>query len=171
MTAEQRRVFEMFVALGTDRSLAKLWEVVKESDIDISEASIKRWSSRFHFFDLATRTDQQIVDGIAEGALPIHRERVEKELKYINKLKDKFYEQVDAGKIDVTLSDFVTLLKTERLILGDPTERREEIKTTRLEHEIVVSSGEVKEILRRSAAQEYGLPTSDTIEGETVDVS
>jgi len=170
MTGEQRRVFEIFVGLGSDRSLEKLIQTLSEvEDIkQVSGSTIKRWSSKFKWFELATRTDQQIVEGIAESALPVHRARVAKDLQYIDKLKDKFYKAVDEGKVEVDLPQFVLLLKTEALLLGDPTERREEVHTHKLAGELQLTDAQLHAVLRVTAAKEFGLPVPETIEGETV---
>ncbi len=66
--------------------------------------------------------------------------------------------EVEASRaIDPDFRDFCESIKLERLILGDPTERREDVKASRL----VVELGEA-ELLhadRAIAAKRYGLPT------------
>jgi hypothetical protein len=173
MTPEQRQVFEIFIGLGAERSLEKLITTLAtmaevEGLKTPSGSTIKRWSSKFKWFELATRTDAEIVAGIAAGALPVHRERTAKALRYIEKMKDTFYKAVDAGTVEVDLPQFVLLLKTEALLLGDPTERREEVHTHKLAGELQLTDTQLRAVLRLTAAKEFGLPVPETIEGETV---
>jgi hypothetical protein len=160
----------MYVALGAERTVDKVIELVKATpDIKASPSTIRRWSWRLRFHEMAERTDAKVVAGVAEAALPIHRERVSRDLHYINIMKEDFYRRIDAGKIHIDLPEFLALLKSEALLLGDPTERREEVHTTKLQHELNLTDSQLKAILRVTAAAEFGLPPpDDAVESEIV---
>jgi hypothetical protein len=159
MDGTQRAVFEVFCGLGHERSLRKLQDTLTANGQSYSDSQLKRWSTKFKWFDLALRTDHAIGVAIEEKMVPVHTERISKALDSINTLKEKFYERVQKGEITVDLPDFINLIKVEALILGDPTERREEVHTTHISHEFKgLNPAQIAAITRIAAAQEYGLP-------------
>jgi hypothetical protein len=158
MDPAQQRVFQMYVGLGPERSILKLLAVCKEAGIDTSEATLKRWSSKFKWTDLVTRTEQQISNRIAEEAMPLHVKNTQKDLDIIGQLKEKFYARVEAGEIKIDLADYVLLLKTEALIVGDPTERKEIVNTDKHTVEVHMTNEQMADFMRFDAIQKHGLP-------------
>ena len=74
-------------------------------------------------------------------------------------IQTKFIESIDG--FDPDFRDFQEAAKMERLILGDPTERREDVKTSRLIVEL--GESELLEAARAIASKRYGLPTNQEI--------
>lgn len=156
MNPLQERVFQMFVALGDERSIPKLHAACKHEGIEQAEITLKRWSQKFKWQDLAQHTDHQIAKAIAEHMLPDHIERTRKGLEYIEKMKEAFYAKVDAGKVDLSVMEFIALLKADQLLLGNPTDRNEHQHTVKVE--LNLSDDEMREAVRFAAARKRGLP-------------
>ena len=161
MNPLQRRVFEMFVGMGDERSLPKLLNLCKASGVEVSEPTLKRWSSKFKWIDLAQDTGKAIADKIAEGMLPDHIARVKLDLEVINKLKDQFRKDVEAGLVAVTLSDYISLIKTEQLLTGNPTDRSANDSTHTLK--IHIDDSEIAAVLGLSERRKRGLPSPELI--------
>jgi len=138
MDETQARVFNMFVGLGRDRSLVDLTSLCIQREISASISTLKRWSSQFEWFALAEFVGHEISSKLTDALLPAHVERAKKDLATISLLKERFHiraqidptdetlpEAVRARAIDLSLADYLSLIKTERLILGDPTERKQ----------------------------------------------
>lgn len=128
----------MFVGLGRERTLVDLASICVQKSITASLSTLKRWSSQFRWFELAIFVGQEISIRLAEEMLPVHVERAKKDLETISILKERFHYRaridptdeslpdiVRARALDLGLNDYLSLIKTERLILGDPTERKE----------------------------------------------
>ena len=162
MGPDQQKVFQMFVHLGRERTLPKLLSVCKEAEIAVSEATLKRWSARFKWVDLATRTDYEIANRIVEEAMPMHIHDLQRDLDIIEKLKESFYKRVENNEIKIELADYIILLKTQALIVGNPTERREIINTDKNEVTIHMTDEQMAEMMRLDAAMKHGLPQIKT---------
>lgn len=165
----QQRVFQMFIHIGRERSLPKLLEACKSADVSVSEATLKRWSSKFKWTDLALRTDSEISNRIVDAAMPLHVNGMQRDLEIIDKLKETFYKNVDAGLITVNLADYVMLLKTQALITGDPTARTEHTETHKHSVTVQLTEEQLADMMRFDAAHKHSLPMmleSETYESE-----
>lgn len=165
MDIDQQTVFQLFVGLGTERSLLKLTGICKEQKIKVSYSTIKRWSTEFKWLELAKIVARNLSDKLAKEMLPAHLERAKKQLEAIDTLEDRFYERLKLDPdsldpsereraIDVSLSDFFNLIKTRRLIMGDPTQ--EKVNTTvthRFDDEQLDAAVDI------IAQKRYGLPS------------
>ena len=164
MSPDQAKVFSIFVHLGRERTLPKLLSALKEAEIVVSEATLKRWSSKFKWTDLATRTDYEIANRIIDEALPLHVHDLQRDLDIIEKLKESFYKRVENNEIKIELADYIILLKTQALIVGNPTERREIINTEKNEVTIHMTDEQMAEMMRLDAALKHNLPQITTYE-------
>ena len=156
MDPRQVRAFQMFCALGEERTLDKLAEVCKTQAPDISIHMLRRWSAQFKWADLVLQTDVQVSATIAERSLQKHVERVAKALKYLAALEDLFYNKVERGEVDVNLTEFITLLKAGSMLRGLATEHTETTETHQFK--IDLSDDELRAALRQDVLKKRGLP-------------
>jgi hypothetical protein len=167
MEPHQQKVFEMFVHLGPERSLTKLLAICNDNGISVGEATLKRWSSKFKWQDLVTRTEQEISNRIANEAMPMHVRSMAKDLDVIEQLKEDFRERVKNKEIKVdTLADYALLLKIEASITGDPTKRKDHEGDTTINNdnrvEINFTPDQMTQFLQFEAQQKHGLPPAPT---------
>jgi len=174
MDVDQQAIFQLFVGLGFERSLAKLEAHCKEQSIKVSLSTLKRWSSEFKWVELAQVVGRNLSNKLADAMLPEHLERAKKQLEAIDTLEDRFYDRLkldpaslDEGErnraIDVNLNDFFNLIKTRRLIMGDPTaEKTSTTVTHRFDDEQLDAAVDI------IAKKRYGLPTLPTIKNVSV---
>ncbi len=168
MDEDQARVFNMFVGLGRERSLVDLAALCVQKNIPgASLSTLKRWSSQFEWFALAEFVGHEISARLVDDLLPAHVERARKDLETISILKERFHNRaridptdemlpqaVRNRAIDLTLNDYLSLIKTERLILGDPTERKEINET----HTHKWSQDDLDRAAAALTASKYNLP-------------
>ena len=162
MNPLQQRVFEMFVAMGDERSLPKLLSLCKAQEIETSEPTLKRWSSKFKWQELAQHTGEEVARQIAKTMLPDHVARTKKDLETIGKLKAQFEKDVEDGNIQVTLTEYISLIKTEQLLTGNPTDRSENSTVQTLKIEL--KDSDLAALLRKSEQNKRGLPSVDIID-------
>lgn len=174
MDIDQQQIFQLFVGLGFDRSLLKLDELCKAQSIKVSYSTLKRWSTNFKWIQLAKFVARDISQKLAKEILPTHLARAKKQLEAIDTLEDRFYERLKLDPdssdplireraIDVNLSDFFNLVKTRRLIMGDPTEEKQHSTVThRFDDEQLDAAVDI------IAKKRYGLPTLPTIKNVSV---
>jgi len=162
MNPLQQRVFEMFVAMGGERTVLKLLSLCKAQDIEVSEPTLKRWSTKFKWQELAQSTGEEVARQIAKTMLPDHIERTKNDLATIAKLKLQFEKDVQDGNVKVTLSEYIALIKTEQLLTGNPTDRSESNTTQTLKIEL--KDSDLAALLRKSEQNKRGLPNADIID-------
>jgi hypothetical protein len=158
MNLTQRAIFERYIAMGSERSISKLIMLLEDEKIPHSKTSLERWSKKFSWDELAGDIESEIVRRMADRMLPLHEERLRKQLVAMDILKESFYRKVAEGKINVELDDFITILKTEMIIRGDPTERITSEHNVNVTHNVVIPDNQLTDILRVVAAQQHGLP-------------
>ena len=112
--------------------------------------------------DLAQATGEEVARQISKNMLPDHLERTKHDLKVIAKLKKKFEDDVDAGTVQVTLSEYISLIKTEQLLTGNPTDRSENSTVQTLKIEL--KDADLAALLRKSEQNKRGLPNADIID-------
>jgi hypothetical protein len=172
MDVDQQQVFQLFVGLGFSRTLQGLADVCKEHGYKgTSLSTLKRWSSDYSWQELAQVVGRNISKQIANEMLPVHAERTKKQLETLDLLEDRFMERVKldpaneltdeerARVIDVNLNDFMALIKTRRLIMGDPTERRENVDT----HIHKWADSDLDRAIDVIAEKQFGLPPSRNV--------
>jgi hypothetical protein len=174
MNATEATCFRLYVELGNGRSIPKLHKRAEALDLGVSLRQLLRWSHRYAWAKQAERTTQVIAQKTEAVLLEdsiTHNRRVVASLRefqerFIERLAidptDPNLTEAEASRaIDPDFRDFCESIKLERLILSDPTARREDVRESRL----VVQLGE-SELLyaaRAIAAKRYGLPTDAAI--------
>lgn len=188
MDTIQAQCFRLFVEMGPGRSIPKLAKLCAENDMNVTERMLKRWSIKFHWHEAAKKTTEDVAQRVEEEMIEDQASRSRKLITGLRRLQDRFIEKIAIDPNDPKLSDeerrraldpdfrdFQDAVKLERLIMGDPTERREDVMVTRLQLEL--GPNELLEAARQIASRRYGLPSDDeiaalqsaTIEGETVE--
>ena len=164
MNLRQRRVFEVYLGMGPERSLERLYGYCLDEGIAISLTGLKNWSKSFAWQPLIDAIEADIAVELGKILLPDHVERVRGDLQRIQRMKMKFYEKVDADEIDLTVDDFIKLLKVEDMLLSKPLERpgSDEI-TGKYKVEVILSEDEIALAMRISAAKRHGLPMPQII--------
>lgn len=126
-------VFYDYLGLPQRRSLARL-AAMNSSRRYPSVASLKRWSSRFEFIERARSHDRAAVEVMEERFNEAMRARVRSDAQAIAAAKQRFFDRcVDPSDptltpaqrrraLSPTLTDFVRLLKIERMLLASMPE-------------------------------------------------
>lgn len=118
-----RQMLEYFVELGEKRSLtlvAKRYHKTKGAISVIAKA--------FNWQEKAQERDQKVADAVAEDFDKQLAEAKIRKLKLIRALDAKLAQRLTSGQqFNVTTSDFVSAAKLELLLLGEATERTEEM--------------------------------------------
>lgn len=152
----------MFMGLGERRDLAQLLKVCHESGMKISYQTIKRYSSKFKWYELAQQTERALAEKIAAEMLPDHAEKIRRHLETINLLTGKFYEKVKRGEVDVDLEQFVVLVKTESMLTGGPKDNP--AVNANINIDIGLDDAQLAAVLRLAEAKQRGLPPPDMID-------
>jgi len=140
MTPEQQAVFQQYATMGEGRSANALHALLQEDEKykHITIRQIQRWSAQFGWPKLAEQVNDKVVEEVTERMKPVIESMVEEQIAALHKVQRRFIERLNidpndpeltdaqrARAIDPDLRDFQEAVKTERLIVGDPTERRE----------------------------------------------
>lgn len=165
MMPHQRSIFEMYVALGDERSLQKLLNQCQEQKIDISMWELKRWSSDFGWADLALRTDMEIARSLAKQMLPEHTMSTKMRLQAIQRLEEKFYKMVENDEIKMDFERWVSLLGLKDRAMGVPGESIEHTHTHKFTFEL--NDEQLKTQMRLQSLNKHGLPR--IVDGAVVD--
>jgi hypothetical protein len=174
MNRTQVECFRLFVELGDERSIPALHRHVTALEMHVSLRQLLRWSAQYRWTEQAKKTTAVIAAKVEEAMLEDSVAWGRKQIIALRGIQAKFIEGIDG--FDPDFRDYQESVKLERLILGDPTERREDVKTSRLVVEL--GESELLDAARAIAAKRYGLPTPEEIEiiraraeGETIEHS
>ncbi len=185
MDETQAECFRLFVELGDTRTINKLLEKTQELELGVTKRQLVRWSTQHRWVDHAKHTSAVVASKVEETLIEDSITRNRKLVNALRVLQDRFIERIGidpndpnlsdvdrARAIDPDFRDFSEAVKQERLILGDPTERREDVLTSRLVVEL--GENELLEAARAIASKRYGLPTQDELRAiaqrtETID--
>ncbi len=138
MTAEQNAVFQRYAALGDKRSITKLYTTIHTEYPNLSLRQLQDWSRRFSWGTTAKEINAYVVNRVVESLEPVIENMVQEQLRALHTLQKRFLKRLLIDPEDITLTDeqkrraidpdlhdFELAVKLERLILGDPTERKE----------------------------------------------
>jgi hypothetical protein len=159
MDARQAECFRLFVELGDARSIPALHRHVTALGAEVSLRQLLRWSAEYRWTEQAKKTTAVIAAKVEEAMLEDSVAWARKQVIALRAIQTKFIDSIDV--FDPDFRDFQEAAKMERLILGDPTERREDVKTSRLVVEL--GESELLEAARAIASKRYGLPTPEDI--------
>jgi hypothetical protein len=92
----------------------------------------------------------------------------------IQRMKQKFYDRVDRDEIDITVDEYIRLLKIEEALIGRPTERSSDGELTgKYKVEIELTQEQLGLAMAISASQKHGLPAPKIVtpkdNGEVID--
>ena len=163
MDATQIACFRLFVEMGDGRSIPALHRRVTVLEMNVSLRQLLRWSAQYRWTEQAKKTTAVVAAKVEEAMLEDSVAWARKQIAALRAIQTKFIERIDGYEPD--FRDFQEAAKMERLILGDPTERHEDVKTSRL----IVELGEAELLAaaRAIASKRYGLPTEAEIEALT----
>jgi hypothetical protein len=183
MTAEQDEVFCKYVKLEGRDKLRQLHAILQADPkfAHITERQLQRWSTKFKWSDAHDTVSAEIMETARAAVVPLIRSMVERQVEGLHKLQDRFLERLAldpndpnltdrerARAIDPDFKDFQEAVKLERLILGDPTERREIVNTgSHLVHEL--GKEQLMEIAREAARRRFGAVVDFNME-DSIDV-
>jgi hypothetical protein len=186
MTPEQHALFQRYVAMGEDRTLARLQEELARDPVTahVTIRMLERYSSKFHWRDLVKHVQNEIVAVAVEQAAPIIQHMIQEQIEALHTIQRRFIDRVAidpnapdltdvqrARAIDPDFKEFAEAIKLERLLMGDPTERKEVVTTeSRLVAEL--TKEELIAIARETAAKRFGAAPRhvETIEGHAREV-
>jgi hypothetical protein len=177
MNPEQQHCFNLYAAMGEGRTANALHAQLQESEKyrHISIRQIQRWSAQFGWPDLAKQVNDKVVEKVTEQLQPVIESMVAEQIDALHRVQRRFIERLNidpnddnltdaerARVIDPDFRDFQEAIKTERLITGDPTERREIVERKSVVADQLSQSDLVKLALNAARAQFGGyIPPSD----------
>ncbi len=184
MSPDQQELFQRYAALGDTRTLKGLYEAIHEEArfSHLSFRQLSRLSNKFKWSELTQKVSEHIVAQAIKAAEPLIVSMVQKQIEGLHTVQRRFLERLGIDPTDPNLSDeqrsraldpdfkdFQEAVKLERLILGDPTERKE-IVTAESRLVQAFSKEELLRLALAAASQRYGavVRMPDDIEGETV---
>jgi hypothetical protein len=130
MTPEQNEIFQAYCALGADRNLEDLHKSLGRPDISLRQ--LRRMSAKFRWQDLARKVQDNVVDEITGALTPVIESMTQEQIIGLHTIQRRFLERLNLepeaeGAFNPDFEDFERAVKLERLILGDPTERKETV--------------------------------------------
>ena len=159
MNPRERRIFEIYLGMGEDRSLEKLFGYCRDEGIIASIATLKQWSIKYAWQALLEQIEADIADELGKALLPDHVERTKNDLAHIQRMKLKFYRKVESDEIDITVEEYIKLLKIEETLIGRPTERSSDGELTgKYKVEIQLNEEQLAVALALSASSRHNLP-------------
>jgi hypothetical protein len=160
MDETQVACFRLFVELGGRRSIPALYKHVAGLGMNVSLRQLLRWSAQYRWTQQAKKTAAVVSAKVEEAMIEDSVAWSRKQLVALRAIQAKFIQGIES--FDPDFRDFQDAAKMERLIVGDPTERHEDVKTSRLVVEL--GEAELLDAARMMAAKRYGLPTDREIE-------
>jgi hypothetical protein len=184
MTPEQQDIFRRYVELGDERTLKRLYEAIREEArfSHLTFRQLSRLSNKFKWSELTQQVSAHVVAQAIKAAEPLIVSMVQKQIEGLHVVQRRFLERLAIDPANPTLTpeqrsraldpdfkDFQEAVKLERLILGDPTERKE-IITAESRLIQAFSKEELLRLALAAASQRYGavVRMPDDIEGEVV---
>ena len=125
----QREAFEIYYALGDERSLRKVAE-----QVDRTERSIAGWSRKFHWVDrVAQREIEEAKDGGNSGK-PTQVTEVKTRYRILmNNLLAKASNMIASGELKIkNIPDLERVVKLDLLLMGEATESQSITGSTEL---------------------------------------
>lgn len=170
MNLRQRRIFEVYLGMGDDRTLEKLYGWCRDEGIKVSYLTLRRWSSEFAWFPLIKQIEENLAEELGKVLLPDHVERVRLDLQHIQRIKLRFYQRVENDEVDITVDEYLKILKVEDMLTSKPLDRPgpDEI-TGKHKIEIVVTDEQLALALAFSNHQRHGLPPPRVVDTQVVD--
>lgn len=159
MDPRQRRVFEVYLAMGMTRTLPQLADWCENEGIIVSHSTLKKWSTNFGWAALIEQIEADLAEELGRQLLPDHVERTRKDMAHIQRMKLKFYERVERDEIDISVEEYIKLLKIEESLIGRPLDRpRDDELTGKYKVEIELTQEQLGLALAISASTRHNLP-------------
>lgn len=159
MNPRERRIFEIYLGMGEDRSLERLNTYCRDEGIVAAIATLKSWSIKFGWVALIEQIEADIAEELGRTLLPDHVERTKIDLSHIQRMKLKFYRKVESDEIDITVEEYIKLLKIEESLIGRPVARSSDGELTgKYKVEVELTQEQLALALALSASTRHNLP-------------
>lgn len=175
MDALQRAVFERYVGLGDDRTLEGLFPAITQEHPTVTLRKVQRWSAKWNWPETARLVENRVVDEVVDAIRPTVRSMAYEQISTLQAVQQRFIERFGYNPEDPTLTpeqrlrvidpdfrDFLDAIKTERLIMGDPTERKEVITNSVVQ--TMLTDEDLLEIAQKAARRRFGAVTGPIID-------
>ncbi|MBA7548977.1 hypothetical protein ES705_41445 [subsurface metagenome] len=137
-TVRHIEIFNLYYAMGDDRSIKKLWNKLNQDDTKMipkvpSYQTLKRWSKTFSWQERIKQTDIEVSEILKKKLKETAVYSKESYRKLIKEVIDKFKEKLEEGKIKISKpQDIIEMIKLDLLVMGEPTGREEHLVTHKL---------------------------------------
>lgn len=170
MNIRQRHIFEIYMGMGEDRTIEKLYGWCRDNGKVASYQTLKNWSTRFAWQGLIERIDRNVATELGKLLLPEHVERVRRDLEVFQRLKLDFIARAENGEIEITLDEYLKICKTEDMLTKQPLERNNDNElsgrvSTDVDPDVLVVAMAIM------AARKHGLPMPREVEREIKNVT
>lgn len=129
-TVRQRELFEMYYAMGKNRSIK---ELAQKEEVEVSERTIYNYSNKFNWKERVRQRDIEINKEISEMAKD---EIIDAKAEYRRMIRDivrKAKEDILAEDLKVEdISDLERLIKLDLTLMGEASEIKENNNTTQI---------------------------------------
>jgi len=173
MSLEQSDIFNRYAALGAERTLDALFTSLRDDAkyAHVTRRQLARWSAQFHWSDLVRQVNDAAVESATKAIAPIIASMVAEQIDALHRVQRRFIERLAIDPADPDLSDdqrrrvidpdfrdFQDAIRTEKLIIGDPTESKEhEVKDSALLKQL--GRGDVIRMTIELAQKQFGAVT------------
>jgi hypothetical protein len=177
MDETQTECFRLYSTIPK-RSIPKLHKLTQDLNMGITIRQLHRWSQQYHWTKLAKESAASVAAAIQEEMQPILIDHAKQTIEILHKIQDRFLQRLALDPanpmltqaereraIDPDFKEFAEAVKLERLIIGDPTERREDVQTSRVLVEF--TNGELFQAAQQIAEKRYGLPPPKVVTHES----
>ena len=127
----QKEAFEIYYQLGADRSLRKVAEKVGRT-----ERTIAGWSRSYSWVDRVSQREIEDAKNNATDKALLNSQTTDVKTRYrimINNLMAKASQKIAKGELCIkNVQDFERVVKLDMLLMGEVTERGENIGATEL---------------------------------------
>jgi len=126
-TLRHIEVFNLYYAMGSDRSIKKLWNKLNQDDTKMipkvpSYQTLKRWSKAFNWQERIKQTDTEVSEILEKKLKKVVVNSKDDYRKLIKEVVDKFKEKLEKGKIKMSKpQDINEMIKLDLLMMGVPT--------------------------------------------------
>jgi hypothetical protein len=178
MDSTQQECFRLYVEMGDGRNIPKLHKIIEKLNMGVTLRMLQRYCIKYRWNENANKTAAVVAQRVEEVLVEDGVTRARKLINGLRQIQDRFITKIALDPLDPTLTDaqklraidpdfrdFQDAVKLERLILGDPTERREDVTVSRIQLEL--GESELLEAARLLASKRYGLPTDQEIRNVT----
>lgn len=112
-TGRHNQAFEYYLAIGAERSYAKVAD-----QFGVSDTAVAGWASAFGWQNRISEREREVSTRVAEAAKTDAVKMVERQLKIVRAIQGKFVSNLQSGKASITANDFLSAAKHEANLTG-----------------------------------------------------